>query len=90
MIPLYKLLPYTGLFVGLHSAFGIGLCLPFCTGLYQRKLEKEADIYSAKIVGQERFKNMLIHLNDATNGGLNVWSFNYPKLKERLENVDKN
>jgi Zn-dependent protease with chaperone function len=88
MISIYRSYPYTTLLVGLHGAIGIGLCLPFCIGLFQRKLEKEADTYSAKIVGQERCKSMLIHLNDATSGGLEVWSFNYPKLKERLENVD--
>jgi len=89
MIPVYRTLPfYTGLWVGLHSGFFFGLCLPFSIGLIQRKLEKEADTYAAKIVGSERYKNMLIKLNEVTKGGLETWAFNYPKLKERLENVD--
>lgn len=89
LMPTYTQHAYPGLLIGLHGGIGIGLCLPMYLGLFQRTLEKEADSYAAKIVGKDQYKKMLVNLNEVTNGGLNVWSFNYPKLNERLANVDK-
>jgi Zn-dependent protease with chaperone function len=76
-----------GLKVALHASFWYAL-LYVITGFTQRKLEYEADIYAAKRVGKAIFKEMLLKMNEITNGGLTIKSIHYPTLNQRLSNVD--
>jgi Zn-dependent protease with chaperone function len=89
VFPYFDKKAYTPLFHILYVTTYFSLILPFAVGQVQRVLEKEADSFAAKQVGAERYKNMLIKLNKIHDGLLEKWSFNYPTLKERLENVDK-
>jgi hypothetical protein len=70
-----------GLFMGAGNMFVLGQV--------QKIFEKQADLHGASLVGKESYKNMLIKLNELSKGALEKWAFNYPKLSERLDNLDK-
>lgn len=52
-------------------------------------LEYDADLFAAKIVGQERYVSMLKNLDLATNGKLSQGNFVHPILNKRIAYVKK-
>lgn len=52
-------------------------------------LEYDADLFAAKIVGQERYVSMLKNLDLATNGKLSQGDFVHPRLNKRIAYVKK-
>ncbi|MCX8490800.1 MAG: M48 family metalloprotease [Cyclobacteriaceae bacterium] len=84
----FKSHPY---FIVIHSVFYgvfIGGGLVFIPGFFQKKFEKEADAFSAAIVGKDNVKEMLTVLNRESKGKMEKWSFNYPTIAERIANVE--
>jgi Zn-dependent protease with chaperone function len=88
LLPIIQAQTYDGILVGAFGSAQAAFAIIF-TGLIQRRLEKNADSFAAKIAGKENYKAMLLKLNDETNKGLEQWAINYPNLNERLENVEK-
>jgi hypothetical protein len=81
--------PYYPLVLASYAGLIMGAGNMFVIGQIQKIFEKQADSHAASLVGKESIKNMLIKLNELSKGALEKWSFNYPKLSERLDNVDK-
>jgi Zn-dependent protease with chaperone function len=73
------------------SYFGLvyGLSSLIILGLVQKISEKEADVYAAKLTSPKHMVSALNKLNQETKGAMEKWSFNYPTLKERIENINK-
>ncbi|MBY0432986.1 MAG: M48 family metalloprotease [Cyclobacteriaceae bacterium] len=77
--------------VFLMGYFGLvgGGGLLFVNGLVQKRLEKQADLFAVKKNGKAAVKEMLLKLNELSNDQMTKWSFNYPTLNERLENISR-
>ncbi|WP_271406949.1 M48 family metalloprotease [Tenacibaculum soleae] len=76
------------------------LYMPFVMGVYggltyyiliiKKNKEFEADLFSAEIVGKDRFINALNNFNRITSGKLEKESITHPKLSERINYVKEN
>jgi hypothetical protein len=80
--------PYYVVVLGINAGLIMGAGNMFVLGQVQKIFEKQADIHGASLVGKEPYKNMLIRLNELSEGLLEKWAFNYPKLSERIANID--
>ncbi|MCZ2473689.1 M48 family metalloprotease [Aquirufa ecclesiirivi] len=89
VFPYLRVFEYEHLFVGIYAGIILGGGSLLFLGIIQRKLEKDADLYAAKIMGSDKYYAFLIKLNLITQGGLEKWAINYPNLTERLANVGK-
>lgn len=72
-----------------YFGFGFGLSTVIILGIVQKISEKEADLYAAMLTSPNHVMSALNRLNQESNGAMEKWSFNYPTLKERIENVNK-
>lgn len=74
----------------LSAYFGILLGgLPLVVnGLIQKRLEKAADKYAARMTSPEDVISALHKLNIESKGAMERWSFNYPTLEERIKYVE--
>lgn len=88
IFPYLRTFEYEHLLIGIYCGLMLGGGSIFFVGMLQKSLEKDADCYAAKIMGKDKYQQMLIKLNTITNGGLEKWAINYPSLKERLANVE--
>jgi Zn-dependent protease with chaperone function len=59
------------------------------TLFFQRRLELQADAYSASIVGVEQYEQALKKLDEITNGELSKGNLSHPKLQERIAHIKK-
>ncbi len=80
--------PYFVIYLAVFSGIFYGGGIQFVLGFFQKKYEKQADAYAAKIVGKIAVINALLELNKASNGRMERRSFNYPTLKQRILNVE--
>ncbi len=74
----------------LSAYFGIllgGLSV-LINGFIQKKLEKAADRYAAKMTSPQHIISALNKLNIDSEGAMEKWSFNYPTLNERIKYVE--
>jgi Zn-dependent protease with chaperone function len=81
---------YTGLIVSVYYGLLGGGGTVIVSGWFQKKFELEADSYASTLVKVEFVKDMLHKLNEESNGLMTKWSFNYPTLKERINNLNTN
>lgn len=88
VFPFFQHSEYRHVLVGIYSGIILGGGLQIVAGLLQKKLEKEADYFAAKMIGRDLYSNMLIKFNEITNGGLEKGAINYPTLKERIQNIE--
>lgn len=75
---------YMALWVGLYHGLVSGGGTYMLMGFVQKKLELEADAWSAKKVGAALMIESLEQLDKITGGQMENWSWNYPKLSERI------
>ena len=70
-----------------HGSLFYGLPIWLIPGLFQRKFEYQADVYAAKIVGEENYINSLKKLDELTNGSVKRGGVTHPSLEKRIKNV---
>lgn len=80
---------YMGWFVGLYYGLMAGGGSVMLLGRFQKKLELEADQCAAEIVGTEEMRHALLQLNEVTGNEMETWSWNYPRLSERINALRK-
>lgn len=88
MVPLFAASSYFVLLLGSYYGIFLGGGLLIVSGFFQKKYEMEADIYATALVGKEGFIKMLKSLNEQHGETMNNWSWNYPTLTERINNVE--
>ncbi|HMP32328.1 MAG TPA: M48 family metalloprotease [Saprospiraceae bacterium] len=89
IIPYLEQFKLNFLFIGLTGGFLTMFFVILVPGLVQKYLEYRADSYATKILGPELYKETLLELNEITNNGLEKSSYNYPSLKQRLDNISR-
>ena len=72
---------------GLFGGIFYGLPLWLIPSFYQRKLELEADKYSAKLTSKDCIIGSLKKLDIITRGAVSKGGDTHPKLKNRINNV---
>lgn len=72
---------------GLFGGIFYGLPLWLIPSLYQRKLELEADEYSAQLTSKDCIISSLKKLDTITRGAVSKGGDTHPKLKYRINNV---
>lgn len=87
LMPLYKTMPFTGVFIFFHGALSYLVFVAAMPGVVQRYIEYAADRFAAQRIGSKSYATTLENLNALTHGDLNKWAFNYPSLKKRLTKV---
>jgi Zn-dependent protease with chaperone function len=90
IFPYAKQTNYTGLIVSVYYGLLSGGGTLIVLGWFQKKFELEADSYASTLVKVEFVKDMLHKLNEESKGLMTKWSFNYPTLKERINNLNTN
>lgn len=67
----------------------LGLVPLYVLGVIQKRSEKEADAFSAQLTNPSDMISALNKFNVESKGALEKWSWNYPKLHERIENIER-
>lgn len=79
---------FAPLWVGLYWAI-MAAILIFFSSAYQRRFEKEADLFSAKSTTGSDIINALKRIDELTNGKASKKALNYPSLKNRIQHVER-
>lgn len=88
MYPIINSSGNPGLWIALQGGVWGGL-LVVTSQLVQRKLEYQADLFAAKMVGKRAYAQTLTRLNELTGGGLEKKAINYPSLRKRIQHVQQ-
>jgi Zn-dependent protease with chaperone function len=59
-------------------------------GSLNKIYEKEADIFAGSVTDKIAIISALKKIDSFYDGALNKWSYNYPTLNQRIENVENN
>jgi Zn-dependent protease with chaperone function len=81
--------PYYLGFGMLYFSLVLGLVPLYVLGVIQKRSEKEADAFSAQLTNPSDMISALNKFNVESKGALEKWSWSYPKLHERIENIEK-
>jgi Zn-dependent protease with chaperone function len=79
---------YVG-FMMAYFSLVLGLVPLYLLGTIQKRSEKEADAFSAQLAKPSDLISALNKFNNESKGASEKWSWNYPKLHERIENIEK-
>lgn len=87
IFPLQQTSPYYGYIISAYHGISAGI-ITFLIGYINKIYEKEADLFASKITDKIALISALKKIDNFYQGALHKWSYNYPTLNQRIENVE--
>ncbi len=89
IFPLQQTSSYYGYIISSYHGISAGI-ITFLVGSLNKIYEKEADIFAGRVTNKIAIISALKKIDSFYDGALNKWSYNYPTLSQRIENVENN
>ena len=89
IFPLQQTSSYYGYIISVYHGLSAG-AIAFLIGSLNKIYEKEADTFASNITDKIAIISALKKIDTFYDGALNKWSYNYPTLIQRIENVENN